>query len=93
MYNNRQYKPTNIAGAATTDVFPGRGTLHSIVLNSAGTGGTITVTDNGSPSVAIATITLAGSPFVVFEYDASISNGLRVVTSATPNITVMWTQS
>lgn len=91
MYNDRQYKWVNIAGAATTDVFTGAGTLGSIIVNSSGTGGTITISDRGSPAVTLGTITLSGSPLVALRYDASISGGLRIVTSASPNITVTYT--
>jgi hypothetical protein len=90
MYNNREYVPKNIAGAATTNVFTGKGILGRITINSVGTGGTITVTDQSSPVINIALITLSGSPFTTLDYDATIANGLTVVTSASPNITVMW---
>lgn len=91
MYNNREYEITNITGATTTTVFSGKGILGRIVVNAVNGGGTITINDTGSPTVAIATITLNASPFTVpLEYNARISGGLQIVTSQSPNITVLW---
>lgn len=90
MYNNREYEKTNIAGAATTSIFTGRGTFGTLTVNSSGTGGTITITDETSPVVTIATITLSGSPLVTLHYDCIVANSLKIVTSASPNITATW---
>jgi len=92
MYNQNQYQWKNIVGvnSPAVTVFSGSGTLHSVVINSFGTGGVITLADAGSPAVTIGTITLSGSPFTTILYDVSISGGLTVKTSASPDITVTW---
>ena len=71
-------------------MFTGSGTLGSVVINNVGTRGTITLTDLGSPSATIGIITLQQSTYVTLPYDLAISNGLQVVTSASPDITVTW---
>ena len=92
MYNNKQYEWKNITGvnSPAITVFSGSGTFHSVVINSIGTGGYILLTDAGSPAVTIGTITLSGSPFTTLLYDISISGGLTVKTSGSPNITLTW---
>ncbi len=95
MYDNTEYQYTSIAGAGTTQVFTGKGNLHSIVVNGTGTGGTVKIIDNTSGSTAnVGTISLNSTPVVPFtlKYEVSIANGLRIITSATPDITVTWAQ-
>lgn len=95
MYNDREYIAKNISGAGTFDIFQGKGVLGGVVLNAIGTGGTVTLTDMTSPNITIATITLGTSPSSVpisVDYYVSIANSLRVVTSASPNITITWSK-
>jgi hypothetical protein len=72
---------------ATTTLAQRLGTLHNIVVNNAGTSATITVYDNTAASGAvIAVITpVAGGNYC---FDAVFNNGLTVVTTGTPDITV-----
>ena len=92
MYNNREYQYVNITSAVTTQVFTGKGILHSVIINNIGSLGTITIADSTSAtSPRVGIITLASSPAADKFYDVSISSGLRIVTSATPDITVTYT--
>lgn len=92
MYNNREYRYYYITGLGTVQVFSGKGVLHSVVVNGIGTGGTIKIVDGLSGSTAnIGTITLTSSPVATFLYDVSVSTGLRISTSGSPDITVTYT--
>ena len=91
MYNNREYQSVNLVGAASSSViFTGRGILHSIIVNTANGGGTITITD--TPSTTKGTITLTNSVATTLFYDIAISGGLKIATSTSPDITVVYTQ-
>ena len=84
----------NIAGAATTVVKSGGGTLIGIVVNKAVASGVVTVYDNTAASgTKIATITfpavLLGNQ-VNLTYGCWFSTGLTVVTSAADDITVIY---
>lgn len=91
MFNNKQYQWVNIIGATTTTVTDAK-TLGSVIINAANAGGTITLSDLGSPSVTIGTITLTTSPFVGVDYNVSTASGFKVVTTASPNVTVTYTK-
>lgn len=93
MYNTLEFQSTNITGALTTNVFLGKGRLGSVIVNAVNAGGTITISDQASPAVTKATITLYPSAAVTYMYNMSIGGGLRIVTSASPDITVTWTQT
>lgn len=97
MYNNQEHQYTNITSAATTQVFTGKGCLKSIIVNDSGTGGTVKIIDNTSGSTAnVGTITLNATPIVfpmALAYNIYIANGLRIITSATPNLTIAWAQA
>lgn len=88
-YNNREYKPTHITTSTTTQVFSGKGILHSIVVNST-TGTAINVYD--AVSAGTGTVAVLKSSVVegVYEYDASIANGLYITSGAAGDYTVMW---
>lgn len=79
------YKGTNIAGAATTTVISGAGTLHSIIVNTPAASGTITIYDNTAGSgTKIGTITfpaalLSSGPTSLL-YDCKFAVGLTIVT-------------
>lgn len=84
----------NIAGAATTTVKSGSGTLDRIAINKAVATGVITVYDNTAGSgTKIATIT---NPAVLLDtqrgidYGLAFTTGLTVVTSAADDITVIY---
>lgn len=85
-------KYRNIAGAATTTVKSGRGTLAGIIINKAVASGVITVYDNTAASgTKIATIT---NPAVLIDsqvcliYEVDFDKGLTIVTSSTDDITI-----
>lgn len=85
---------TNIAGAATTTVKTGSGTLVRITINNKVANGVITVYDNTAASgTKIGTITNPAELLDntdVLEYGVAFSTGLTVVTSAADDITVVW---
>jgi hypothetical protein len=85
---------TNIAGAATTAVKSGKGTLKSIAVNKAVANGVITIYDNTAGSgTKIATIT---HPATLLQnqydlhYGVNFTTGLTIVTSAADDITVTY---
>ena len=87
------YKYTNISTQTTTQVFSGPCRLIRIVINTTAAGA-ITVVDNTSgttPPVA----TIAASPVIgsVFYYGIKLTTGLRIVTAAASDITVVWTNN
>lgn len=72
-----------IAGAATTVVKSGAGTLRRLVFNNT-TAGTVTIYDNTAASgtvIAIITPVASGQPFTL-DYDLEFGTGLTIVTSA-----------
>lgn len=80
---------TNISSATTTTVKSGRGTLKSIVVNTAAAGA-VTVYDNTAGSgTKIATLK---SSVVegVYEYNCRFITGLTIVTAAASDLTVIW---
>lgn len=85
---------SNITTATTTVVKSGSGTLRRIMVSKAVPNGVITVYDNTSATgTKIATSTMPATVFqdhYLLEYDVAFSVGLTVVTSGTPDITVVW---
>ncbi len=86
-YNNREYQKTNITTNTTTAVFTGRGTLHTIVINTTAAG-SITLQD-GSTAFAVLKASIGEGTYT---YDVSIANGLNVVTAGASDVTVTWTK-
>jgi hypothetical protein len=91
--NNRSF--LNIAGAATTVVNTGAGTLYGIVVNKAVLSGVVTVYDNTAASgTKIATITnpatLLHSQINLDYRELVFRTGLTIVTSAADDITVVF---
>lgn len=88
------YESTNIAGAATTVVKTGRGTLARIIVNKAVLSGIITIYDNTSAAgKKIATITHPSTLLqnqYQLDFSARVLVGITVVTSAADDITVIW---
>lgn len=83
----------NIAGAGTTLVKSGPGTLDRITINKAAQSGVITIYDSlTAAGTKIATIThpatLLASQYSL-PYGVAFANGLTVVTSAADDITVI----
>lgn len=84
----------NIAGAATTVVKSGAGTLVGIVVNKAVASGVITIYDNTAASgTKIGTITNPGTLLhsqISLVHGLAFGTGLTVVTSAADDITVIY---
>lgn len=81
-----------IAGAATTQVKNGPGTLKRIILNKPVSASTITLIDGRSGTTAnmgIITNTADVKPYAL-EYDVRFQAGLRIVTSGADDITVVF---
>lgn len=77
----------HIASATTTQVKSGRGTLHSIVVNTTAAGA-ITVSDStsaGTPAIAILKASIAEGTYT---FDCNFSTGLRITTAGASDITV-----
>lgn len=89
-------KNRNIAGAATTLVKSGRGSLVGIVVNKAVASGVITVYDSlTATGTKLATITNPGtlvhSQISLDFHNIDFATGCCVVTSAADDITVIYT--
>lgn len=84
----------NIAGAATTVVKSGVGTLAKIVINKPVATGVITIYDNtAATGTKIGTITNPAAILqqqLELEYMCKFTTGLTVVTSAADDITVIY---
>jgi hypothetical protein len=79
----------NITSATTTVVKAAPGTLHSIIVNTAGTTNAVTIYDNTAASgTKIGSITVAVQGAIHYECDFTV--GLTIVTSATSDITVVY---
>lgn len=88
------YKFLNIAGAATTVVKTGQGTLAKIIVNKKVANGVITIYDNTAASgTKIGTVTNPATLLdneTTLPYDVNFATGLTVVTSAADDITVVY---
>ena len=88
---------TYITAGATTQVFVGTGVLVAIVVNKPLLG-TVKLIDNDSGTTAnvgtLASGTTVGTPLNGgrIEYNLTLSVGLRIINSATEDITVIWRQ-
>lgn len=81
-----------ITTATTTQVKSGSGYLHKIVLNKPVASSTIKLIDNTAGTTAnigIITNTTDVKPYELV-YDVRFSTGLRIVTSGTDDITVIY---
>lgn len=88
-------KYTNISSATTTQVLTGRGRLMAVIVNTAVLSGVITIYDNTVTSgTPIATITepatLLQNHYQLDFKSIEVSLGIRIVTSAAHNLTVIW---
>jgi hypothetical protein len=82
----------NITTQTTTQVFTGACTLVSIVVNTSAAG-TIKLIDGTSGVTAnIGTITCGNAELGVtnYDYNISLANGIRIVTSVAMDITVVY---
>lgn len=87
------FEKAYITTATTTQVKNGPAILKRIVINVPVSTGTITIYDNrGSDTtnpLAIITSTADLKPFFI-DYDLKLTNGLKIVTTQTQNITVVY---
>lgn len=82
----------NITSAATTQVKVGNSRLLRIAVNKPIASSTITVTDDdGTTSVPLAVITNTTDvkPYFI-DFDVRVTNGIKVVTSGSDNVTVVY---
>lgn len=91
MTNPDIYQKTYIASATTTQVFTGTGVLKAIVVNTTAAG-TIGIIDGISGSTVNVGQLVASVVPGTYEYNITIANGLRIVTGAASDITVVWAQ-
>lgn len=87
MYNVNAY--AHIATATTTQVYTGACTLVAIVVNTTAAG-TTTVIDGisgSTPAVAILASSVAAGTYL---YNVNLASGLRVITAAASDITVVY---
>lgn len=83
---------THITTATTTQVVTGPATLVAIVFNKPVASSTVSIYDSAStttPVVALITNTTDVKPYMLF-YGVHIANGIRIVTSSTDDISVIW---
>jgi hypothetical protein len=82
---------TYITTGATTQVNKGRTTLEAIIVNKALTG-TITIIDGIAGSTANVAVMTNGTtaPLGVVPFNIICGSGLRIINSATEDITVTW---
>jgi hypothetical protein len=86
-FRERSGVSAHIAGAVDTVVKRGPGALVTLVINQAGT--TISIYDNVSGTTnPIALLTTAGPG--VYEFNVRFNNGLHVVTTGSPDITISY---
>lgn len=81
-----------ISTATTTQVKTGAGILHKIIVNAPASGSTIGILDNTTgTTVNLGEITNTTDlkPYELV-YDCRFSTGLRIVTSGTDDITVVY---
>ena len=83
---------TNITTATTTQVKIGPGVLKRIIINTPVATGTIKVIDNTSGTTSthgVLTTTTDLKPSFI-DYDCKMANGIRIVTTQTQDITIVW---
>lgn len=89
-----RYSGLHIAGAATTVVKSGAGTLHLLSINKAVLSSVITIYDNTAASGTI--LAIITNPAVLLAtqatipFDVAFSIGLTIVTSAADDLTVAY---
>ncbi len=91
MLKYSDYQPTYISTATTTQVFTGRGMLHSITIGETA-GGAISVIDNTAGSTVNVASLKASIAEGTYTFNCSIAVGLRIITAGASKITVNWAQ-
>jgi hypothetical protein len=80
---------TSIASATTTNIFTGKGFIHTIVSPKATTG-TITVNDRSAGPVTLFVLPIGFIGTAIL--DISVPNGLSLITSAADSALICWMQ-
>lgn len=89
MFNIQEYEKAYISTAATTQVYTGRCILDAIVVNSTAAG-TISIIDATSGSTVNVGILASGVAAGVYEYHCVMNAGIRIITGAASDITVLY---
>lgn len=89
------YTYKHLAGAASTLIKTGAGTLHGVVLNTPAVSGSLTLYDGTSAAGAVIAIitlpaTLAGEGPAAALYDVAFTTGLFAVVAAALDITLSY---
>jgi hypothetical protein len=90
MYNQEEFIASNITSATTTQVYTGRCRLRAIVVNTTAAG-TIKIIDGTSGTTANIGTLKASVAEGVYRYDCIMTSGIRIVTGAASDITVLYT--
>lgn len=82
----------NITTSTTTVVKASPGVLDRVVINTVGTTGSITIYDNASAGsgTKIATADSTALSGTTLSYNVAAANGITIVTTGAPNITVSY---
>lgn len=91
MDKNLRASYTYINTATTTQVITGAGVLHGITVNTTAAGA-ISIIDGTSGSTANIGMLASSVAPATYLYNCTFANGLRIVTAAASDITVIWTQ-
>lgn len=86
------YEKTYIATASTVQVATGKSILHAIVVGETAAG-TIKIIDGTSGSTVNVAELEASIPEGTYEFDCSMSTGIRIITAANSKITVLWSEA
>lgn len=84
------YRFTYITTATTTSVYVGRCRLIRIVLNTTAAG-TIGIRDGNSGTQVNAGLIKASAPEGTYHYGIAFREGIRIITGAASDLTVVWT--
>jgi hypothetical protein len=89
MITSNNYEKAYISTNTTTQVYTGKCILHGIVVNTtaAGTIGIIDGTSGTSVNVGQLKASVAEG---LYEYHCTMKNGIRIVTGASSDITVLY---
>jgi hypothetical protein len=80
----------HISTATTTVVKASPGVLDKIQVNTVGSASTITIYDNASAGSGTVIASGVGTSLVTFNYNVATANGITIVTTGTPDITVSY---
>lgn len=90
--NNQEYQYKYISTNTTTQVFTGKGILHAIVVNTTAAGA-VTIIDGTAGTTGNVGILKSSVAEGTYQYHVSISAGLRIVTAASSDITICYSQA